>query len=216
MRRAPAAFVAALLLAPAVASGQVSIQGGVQLGRAEHRVTASNLLIPSSGTLFGGTVAASFGRRFIVQGEAFGGQLVTGSTPSLEDHSLAEAQILGGMQLRSWLILQSGITLRNFSNSLARQHWTTWRLGAQARFPLGFEGVTAELRGYWLPVVAVSGLPQPDVAIAAAVGLEWRRRRLAAAALYTLERYDFSQPTGPTRLEELSSLRLRLGWRWRP
>jgi len=216
MARVSGPALAILVAVPALAAGQVSVQGGVLVGRAEHRVVDGGELVASSGTLFGGALAVTIGERFQIQGEALGGGLTTAAAPSLEDHDLAEAQLVGGMHLRPWLTLQSGLSARNYSNALGRQHWTTWRIGAEARVPLGFESVAAVLRGYWMPVVGVSGLSRPDVALAVGVGLDWRGRRMSIGALYSLERYDFAPSNGAQRLEELSTFRVRIGMWWPP
>jgi len=207
-------FAAALLAAfPSPSPGQIAVRGGVQIARAEHRVVDAGMLVASSGTLFGGTLVLTIGRRYEIQGEALGGRLTAGST-SLEDHDLAEAHLLGGMKLRPWLTLQSGLSVRNYSNALARQHWTLWRIGAETRVPLGFEGVRAVIRGYWVPMVHVSGLPRPDVALAAGAGMDWQGRRINISALYSFDRYDFPPAQGSRRLEALSGLRIRVAIRW--
>jgi len=215
VRRRPfASALAILVTAPSLSAAQVSMQGGVLVGRAEHRTVDADMLVASSGTLFGGTLAVTIGDRFQIHGEALGGRLTTAGAPSLDDHDVAEAQLLGGMQVRPWLTLESGLTLRNFSNSLARQHWTTWRIGADARVPLGLESVAAHLRGYWMPLVGVNDLAKPDVAFAAEIGLEWRGRRIGVSTRYTFERYDFPPSNGAQRLEELSTLRVQVGMWW--
>ncbi len=216
MRRMSASALAILVAVPSLAAGQVSVQGDVLVGRGEHRVVDADTLVAASGTLFGGALAVTIGERFQIHGEALGGPLTTAAAPNLEDHSVAEAQILGGMKVRPWLTVESGLTFLSFANSLARQHWTTWRIGAEARVPLGLESVAALLRGYWMPVVGVSGLSKPDVALAAEVGLDWRGRRMGVSALYTLERYDFAPSNGTQRLEELSTIRVRVGVWWPP
>jgi hypothetical protein len=210
----PGAALILLATAPCVAAAQVAIHGGVQVARAEHRLSDGNMLVPSSGTLFGGALVVAVGRRWEVQGEARGGRFAAPGSPGLDDHDVAEVHLLGGMKARPWLTVQSGVGVRNFSNALARQHWTIWRIGAEARVPLGFESVQGILRGYWLPVVAVSGLANPQIALATGVGVEWRGPRIGVSALYSLERYDFPSTGGAQRLEELSSLQLRVGLRW--
>src|SRR6266704_3155770 len=94
----------------------------------------------------------------------------------------------------------------NYSSPIARQHWSAWRVGAEARVPLGFETVTAVLRGYWMPLVSVAVLARPNVALATDVGVDWRGRRLGIGALYSFERYDFPATNAAQRLEELSTI----------
>jgi hypothetical protein len=206
-RAIPAALVLLLAGAPA-AAGQRSVRGGIQIGLGDHRVVDNGTLVASSGTLFGAAVDVTLGPRYELHGEASGGHLTAGPAASLDDHDLADAQLLAGMRVRPWLSLQTALGFRGYSNALARQHWTTWRIGAEARVPLGFETVGALLRGYWIPVVSVSGFPKPDAALAAAVGLEWRGRRLGVGAWYSFERYDFPLQSGTRRLEEVATLRV--------
>jgi len=59
-----------------------------------------------------------------------------------------------------------------------------------------------------MPVVSVSGLGHPDIALAAGAGVEWRGTRVSVRAIYTLERYDFSGSAAAKRLEEVSSLQV--------
>lgn len=213
-RRSPAAALVLLATAPSIGAAQVAIHGGVQIGRAEHRVVGGGVLVPSSGTLFGGGLAVAIGNRVEVHAEARGGRLATSGAPSLDDHDLAEVHMLAGLKVRPWLTVQGGVGFRNFSSALARQHWTTLRVGAEARVPLAFDQVRGVLRGYWLPVVAVSDLASPDIALAAAVGVEWQGRRIGVGALYAFERYDFRPNAGTQRLEELASLQVRVSLWW--
>jgi len=198
-----------LALAPGPVAGQASLHGWVQIGRVEHRIRFGGLIQPSAGTMFGGAVGVVVRGRLEVWGEAAGGHLGAKS-PDSEDRDFAEVQLLGGMRVRPWLTLQSGVSVGTYSAPLARQRWTTLRLGAEAHLPLAIEGVQGIVRGQWMPVVSVSGVGRPDVALTAGAGLEWRGQRVSLSAVYMLERYDFpaSDPS-LRRLEEVSSLRVR-------
>ncbi len=212
-RRRCAPVLTLLMAIPAVAASQVSVQAGVLVGRGEHRVVDDSVLVASSGTLVGGAVTLTLRERYQVRGEALSGRLTT-AAGGLEDHDIAEARLLGGMKVRPWLVLETGFSVRNYSSPLGRQHWSAWRVGAEARVPLGFETVTAVLRGYWMPLVSVAGLARPNVALATDVGVDWRGRRLGIGALYTFERYDFPATNAAQRLEELSTIRVRAELWW--
>ena len=162
---------------------------------------------PSSGVVFGGALGLLIGDRFAVWGEARGGRLAAASAEG-EDRDVAEVQLAGEAYLRPWLTAQGGVNVRSYSTPLARQRWTTLRLGAEARVPLALDGVHGLVRAQWMPVVSVSGLEHPDIALAAGVGVEWRGPRVSVRALYTLERYDFSGSAAAQRLEEVSSLQV--------
>jgi len=198
-----------LVLAPGLVAGQISLYGRAGIGRLEHRVRFAGRIEPSSGMVFSGALGIIVRERFEVWGEALGGHLGADS-PDGEDRDVAQVQLLGGVHLRPWLTLQVGASALTYSTPLARQHWTALRLGAEAHVPLALDGVRGLVRGQWMPVVSVSGLEPPAVALAAGAGLEWRGKRISLSALYTLERYDFAGSDADTRrLEEVSSLQVR-------
>jgi len=199
--------VCALALAPVQAAGQMSLHGRAEIGRVEYRVRDSGTVQPSSGVVFGGALGLLIGDRFAVWGEARGGRLAAASAEG-EDRDVAEVQLAGEAYLRPWLTAQGGVNVRSYSTPLARQRWTTLRLGAEARVPLALDGVHGLVRAQWMPVVSVSGLEHPEFALAAGVGVEWRGPRVSVRALYTLERYDFSGSAAAQRLEEVSSLQV--------
>lgn len=215
MRRAPSACASLLAACGLVgatcgAAAQTSLVGGAEIARVEYRIRAAGHVDASSGPVFGGALGLRLGKRFVLWGEALGGHLTPApQSPDGEARDLAEVRLLGGAQLSPWLTLQAGASVRAYSTPLARQRWTTLRLGAEAHVPLALEGVYGLVRGQWMPVVSISGVPRPDVAFAAAAGLEWRRSRVSLGALYSLERYDFPASATTGRLEELASLQLR-------
>src|SRR2546429_5068283 len=69
--------------------------------------------------------------------------------------------------------------------------------------------VRGVLRGGVLPVVAVNGLPGPDVALTAAAGMEYRSGSIAGGLFYELERYDFPDVGTGRRLEQVTKLTFR-------
>ena len=80
MKRGALVFAVAFLAAiPSPSTGQIAVRGGVQIARAQHRVVDAGMLVASSGTLFGGTLVLTIGRRYEIQGEALGGRLTAGS-----------------------------------------------------------------------------------------------------------------------------------------
>lgn len=202
------------LAIPQLLTAQVPWQISMHVGRAEHRVRDAGGLIPATGTVFGAAVGADFGRQFTVEAEALGGRFAADNAASIDDHSIAQVLLLGGMKVRPWLTIQAGPVFRNVSNDVARQQWTALRVGGEAYVPLGLEGVRGVLRGYWMPLVSVSGLPRPDVALAASAGVEWRGPRIGVGTRYALERYDFPENAGDRRIEEVSVLRVWVSAFW--
>lgn len=211
------ALVILWLAIPQLLTAQVAWEISMHVGRAEHRVRDASDLIPASGTVFGAAVGVDVGHQFAVSAEALGGRFTAagaGGAASIDDHSIAQVLLLGGMKVRPWLTVQAGPVFRNISNAVARQQWTALRVGGEAYVPLGLEGVRGVLRGYWMPLVSVSGLPRPDVALAASAGVEWRGPRIGVGSRYVLERYDFPENAGDRRIEEVSVLRVWVSAFW--
>jgi len=65
------------------------------------------------------------------------------------------------------------------------------------------------LRGGLFPVVSVTGLPRPDVALTAAAGVEYRSGSVTSGLFYGLERYDFPPSGGTRRFEQVNTLTFR-------
>jgi len=204
----------ALLAVPVRLAGQFSFHGRGTIGRAEHRVLDAGASVVSSGTLLGGALGF-VGGEWEVWAEVMGGRLAAADSPAMEDREIAEVALLASVRVRPWLRLRGGPWVRSYFNTLARQRWTMLRFGAEARVPLAVESVRVVLRGDWMPIANVSGLQRPEIAFAAGVGLEWRRKRIGVSTLYTLERYDFPANAGGRRLEEFAALQIRTSVRWR-
>jgi len=208
------ALVILWLAVPQLLTGQAPWQVSMQVGRAEHRVRDAGNLFPATGTVFGAAVGADINHQFTVSAEALGGRFTADTATSIDDHSIAQVLVLGGMKVRPWLTVQAGPVFRNISNTVARQQWTALRVGGEAYLPLGLEGVRGVLRGYWMPLVSVSGLPRPDVALAASAGVEWRGPRIGVGTRYVLERYDFPENAADRRIEEVSVLQAWVSAFW--
>ena len=82
-------------------------------------------------------------------------------------------------------------------------------VGAEARADFTTIPVRGVVRGGFLPVVSVTGLPDPDVALTAAVGLEYRGTGFTGGMFYGLERYDFPVTGAGQRVEQVSTLSFR-------
>lgn len=212
-QRAGVLLALGTLAVSSMAGAQIAFRGTAQIGRAEHQVRDAGALVATSGTVFGGALAVTVRNQFEIKAEVWGGRLNAAGSPSLEDHDVAEVQLIGGVRARPWLLLQAGPAVRSYSNVLARQRWTTLRVGAEAHMSLATESIRGVLRGYWLPIVSVKELSRPEIALATSVGLEWRGSRITLGTTYTLERYDFPANAGMRRLEQFSSLQLRAGLR---
>lgn len=119
------------------------------------------------------------------------------------DRDVGEIGIATGYAVIRWMRLEAALSRRVYGTDLARQRWALLRLGGLARVPFAGNAVHGFAGLSWMPVAAVPGLAQPDVAVAATAGLEYRRGRGRLRVRYGLERYDWA---APRRLEQLSAL----------
>jgi len=148
------------------------------------------------------------GPRLVLAVRALGGSLF--GARGVLDRDVGELGVEGSVATGPWLALELGVTRRAYGTRLGRQTWTTVAAGATAR--VAFAGTMIHGVGHaaLLPVVAVTGLPDPGVAFRAAAGLEYRIRATTLGVEYSLERYDFPVNQGVRRLEQLAALTLRL------
>ena len=203
----------ALAAGAPTAAGQWTVQGTGVLSVMRHRVDAGYGVEPSSGVLAGPEVAATLRDRLTVRLWTRSGSFHADG-PGAIDRDVAEAGLQVDVAALRWLTVQAGTTRRTYSTVLARQPWTTVALGAEAHLPFTETGVTGIVRGAILPGVSVNGLGHPDLAIAVASGMEYRRGRASAAVLYSLERYRFAPSATATveRREQLAGLVVSVGW----
>jgi len=207
--RAAAVIAGALFLggrAPALAQGAFAIAPLVSL--AEHRVDAGFGVERSLGPIVGGVGTLRLGPGLAVAVRAVGGSLF--GSKGVLDRDVGELGVEGSVAIRPWLSVQAGVTRRAYATRLGRQTWTTVAAGATAR--VAFAGTMIQGVGHaaLLPVVSVTGLPDPGVAFRAATGLEYRIRAATLGVEYSLERYDFPINQGVRRLEQLTALTLLL------
>jgi len=180
----------------------------VLAGVAEHRVDAGFGLERSRGPIGGVEVTLHSRARWDVALRVVGGSLRAGSDGAVT-RDVGEIAAAAGFRVESWLALRAGLARRVYGTQLARQAWTLGHAGVEVRVPFLGGAMQAVAGGAWFPVVAVAGLPHPDLAITATTGLEYRVGRATLDLRYTLERYDFPASTAPRRLEQLSGLMLR-------
>ena len=213
----PGRVTALLLAAPCVAhpaAAQV-LTAAASVSFAEHRVDAGYGVERSSGVLGGGRVTLGLPPRVELDVTALAGTLERDSV-NAEDRHLAELGLDARYRPLSWLWFDTGVATRTYSAAIAVQRWTSLRLGAEARVP--FFGGRAEAVGrlLFLPLVEVTGLEQPELAVTAAAGIEYRFGPVGAGLFYSLERYDFPAQDGVARAEQVSALTLRASARVLP
>jgi len=213
----PGRLAALLLAAPCAArvgDAQV-LTAAAWVSLAEHRVDAGFGVERSSGVLGGGRVTLGLPPRVELDITATAGTLEPDSANAEQRH-VAEVGVDARYRPLSWLWVATGVATRTYSAPIAVQRWTSLRLGAEARVP--FFGGRAEALGrlLFLPLVDVTGLEQPELAITAAAGVEYRFGPVGAGLFYSLERFDFPAQDGVARAEQLSALTLRASARVLP
>ena len=208
--RAAAVIVGALFLrgglAPALAQRAFTVAPLVSL--VEHRVDAGFGVERSLGPIIGGVGTVRLGPRVVLAVRARGGSLF--GARGVLDRDVGELGVEGSVATGPWLALQLEVTRRAYGTRLGRQTWTTVAAGATAR--VAFAGAMIQGVGHaaLLPVVSVTGLPDPGVAFRAAAGLDYRIRATTLGVQYSLERYDFPVNQGVRRLEQVAALTLLL------
>src|SRR5205807_7386710 len=174
---------------------------------AEHRVDAGFGVERSLGPIVGGVGTLRLSPGLTAAVRAVGGSLF--GSKGVLDRAVGELGVEGSVAIVPWLSLQAGVTRRAYATRLGRQTWTTVAAGATAR--VAFAGTMIQGVGHaaLLPVVSVTGLPDPGAAFRAAAGLDYRIRATTLGVEYSLERYDFPGNPGVRRLEQLTALTLR-------
>jgi hypothetical protein len=186
---------------------------GVTASRVEHRVDIGDGVEVTSGTLLGGRVGLHRARWLEVRGSARGGTLGARGAPA-EDRTLGEIELDAAVLPFEWLAFRGALDARSYSGRLARQRWISLRTGAEARLELLDGLIEGHARLGVMPLVSVSGLDAPDLALESGVGLAYTTRSLRAEVGYSLERYGFPRGATGRRAEQLSALTIGLGVRW--
>ena len=213
----PGRLTALLLAAACAARAGVAqvLTAAASVSFAEHRVDAGFGVERSSGVLGGGRVTLGLPPRVELDVSAAAGTLAPDS-PNAEERHLAEVGVDARYRPLSWLGFATGVATRTYSAPIAVQRWTSQRLGAEARVPIFGGRAEADGRLLFLPLVEVTGLEQPELAVTAAAGIEYRFGPVGAGLFYSLERYDFPAQDGVARAEQLSALTLRASARVLP
>jgi hypothetical protein len=184
-----------------------AVGGGLTLG--DHRVDMGFGLEHSTGTLFDLQLTAQVNAKVAVAVLGQTGVLHGGRGATLP-RDVAEAGLDARYRALPWLDVEGGMRVRSYTTPVGRQRWTLPHLGAAGRVPFALEGLQGVMGVALHPFAAVSGLPDPELAISGRVGMQYTRGRLTAEVVYALDRYDFARRTMQQRLEQYSSIALRL------
>jgi len=208
------ALAPALGATPSRAPGQRAISGVASAAFVDYRVRAGSGVERFNGAVLGLGGAARVGPRTTVGVTVQGGTLEPRRTADLE-RRFGDITVDARFSVAPWFALTGGGSVRAVANDVARQRWVLVRFGGEARPAFMGTPMRAILRVGMIPVVAVSGLPAPALALHAAAGLEYNRGSLTLAASYGVERFDFPPRSGIRRLEQVSAVTLRAGLRLR-
>lgn len=189
--------------------GAQSVAGAAFVSLTEHRVDAGYGVERVSGPLGGASITLLIPPRVALRVATVGGSL-THDTEGAEDRDVGEVRIEACYRTLSWLTLEAGAATRTYTAPIAGQRWTMLQIGAEVRVPILDGRVDALGRFSLLPLVSVTGLEQPELALAASAGVEYHLGPVTAGLLYALERYDFPARDGIARLEQLTGLVARL------
>jgi hypothetical protein len=210
---------AVLGLATAAVAGslhaQLPITAGASVSLAEHRVAAGAGLERSSGTMFGLSAATAVPWRSVDAWLSLRAGSLGANERTAVDRDVGELRIGASMPVRPWLSAVTGITVRRYASSLAAQRWVWAELGVAGRMMLLDDAIRVSAGLSMMPLVSVSGVSRPDLAVAAQSGVAYTTGRLTGTLRYALERFDFPARADGRRLEELSSLELGVTWRVR-
>lgn len=215
MRIAFSSLALATLASVGSLHAQLPITAGASVSLAEHRVTAGAGLERSSGTMFGVTAATSVPWRSVDAWLTLRAGSLGANERTAVDRDVGELRVAASMPIRPWLSAVTGVTVRRYASSLAAQRWVWAELGVAGRMTLLDDAIRVSGGVSMMPLVSVSGISRPDLAVAAQSSVAYTTGRLTGALRYGLERFDFPARADGRRLEELSSLELGVTWRVR-
>ena len=196
---------------PPTVVAQRPIRVAVMASHLDHRVEAGFGPERSSGLVFGGDVRVGVARNIAVAAAGSAGHLDARAGDAM-DRDVAQLSLGAEALPLTWLVIDAGVTLRNYSTVLARQRWTLWRAGAEARVPFSGGRVHAVGRFGLYPWASANGLPRATLAVESAVGLSYASGPWGLDLRYAFERCDFSPSGSGERIEQLSGLVVRAGW----
>ena len=201
-------------------SSAQEIRAEVIGGVVEHRMSGIAPLEREIGFAFGAGVWSPVMDWMEVRVQLLGGALAA-KTPETDDRRFGELDLSGTVVPFEWLGFEVGGGARTFTGPLGRQRWITMRAGAELRLAFHDGRIRGTIGGALIPVVAVSGIESPSVAVLGRSGIVYRHGDLSATLDYQIERYDFPTTGAARRLEQVSRMSARIGvpvpefdWPW--
>jgi hypothetical protein len=194
-------------------AAQITVTPSVFVAYVEHQVDIGYGTELTGGPVLGAAVELMPTRWTTVTLSGYGGSL-TSSSPTVDSRRMADLELNGSIFGTSVLALQVGFRAQSYTTTLARQQWLSMLVGGEYS-PLILDGVgRAVIRLGLLPVVTVSGLPNPTFGATGSAGFEFLRGPITGSVLFSLERYSFPVASGYARAEQLELLGVNLGVRF--
>ncbi len=197
---------------PATAQSRARLQFAASASLVEHRVDVGTGVARTVGPVGGAHVTLGVAPWLELRADGRSGHLAA-KTPSAEARDVAELGLGASVPVGSSLAFTAGYERRVFTGTIGSQRWTALRVGAEERVTFIGGAIRGVFQAALLPIVSVSGLRSPDLAVAVGSGLEVRGGRVVGSVLYTLERYDFPREGPDRRLEQLAALTVQVGVR---
>jgi hypothetical protein len=193
---------------------------GLYAGLAAHSSnqtssTTAGLIEDRSGVIFGGRTTLKPLSWLAVSGDFRRGEL---SAEGIIGEPLTITEATGDVTffITPWLGLGGGFARKSESTKIAMQRWDIPRASITALASFVGDFISTTTTFSVLPAANFTGMPddhQPDIGMAGEAGLELRRGSLDAGLTYYVERLPFPELRGRTRVDQFSSLRLRMGFK---
>jgi hypothetical protein len=207
--------LAGCLACAAPLGAQLPVTTGVSVSLAEHRVTAGAGLERSSGTMFGVWATTVVPWQSVEARASLRAGSLGANERSAFDRDVGEISLGASIPVSDWVGLNAGLVVRRYESALAAQRWVWGEVGIHGRRSMLENALKLSAGLSIMPLVSVSGISRPDLAVAAHSAVGYTTGRLTATIRYGLERFDFPARNGVRRLEELSSLELGVAWKIR-
>jgi hypothetical protein len=208
-------WLAGCLACAAPLGAQLPVTTGVSVSLAEHRVTAGAGLERSSGTMFGVWATTVVPWQSVEARASLRAGSLGANERSAFDRDVGEISLGASIPVSDWVGLNAGLVVRRYESALAAQRWVWGEVGIHGRRSMLENALKLSAGLSIMPLVSVSGISRPDLAVAAHSAVGYTTGRLTATIRYGLERFDFPARNGVRRLEELSSLELGVAWKIR-
>ena len=207
----PALLLTSLLVPVVELAGQAVVARAL-LVSPQSSVRVAGVTTRANGVWSGLALEVDAGR-FSLSASATRGRLAASQTGSVPESDGGEMSLVGRYQVRPWLDLRLDYAARAFSSAAGYQRWNMVGVGAVVSRDLGTPAVRAFVSLTYLPVVTVSNVERPSLAVGSQVGISLAPDRLPIVFMlsYRVERFSF--PTAAARSEQLDVLTVSVGVR---